>query len=59
MFGFLFINIYHQIRHAFPIGDCWARTGKPPIKSKWVDVKEGDLATLMFRSRFCAKEFAA
>jgi hypothetical protein len=41
-----------------PLAECWKKTGKKPLQSKWVDVNKGDLKRPVVRSRFVAKEFA-
>ena len=41
-----------------PVAQCWARTGKAPLKGKWVDVNKGDQARPVIRCRWVAKEFA-
>ena len=35
---------------------CWERTGKAPIKVRWVDVNKGDKLKPEYRSRLVAKE---
>ena len=38
-----------------PVAECWARTGKAPLKGKWVDVNKGDRARPVIRCRWVAK----
>ena len=40
-----------------PRAQCFARTGKPPIRVKWVDVNKGDEVQPEIRSRLVAMEF--
>ena len=40
-----------------PRAQCWARTGKAPIKVKRVDVNKGDEEHPNYRSRLVAMEF--
>ena len=39
-----------------PISQCWERTGKPPIGTRWVDVNKGDSEQPVYRSRLVAQE---
>ena len=39
-----------------PIAECWNRTGKEPIGTRWVDVIEGDDANLDYPSRLVTQE---
>ena len=41
-----------------PVTQCWSRTGKAPLKGKWVDVNKGDRTRPVIRCRWVAKEFA-
>ena len=43
---------------AAPHDEARARTGKPPITVKWVDVNKGDDASPDYRSRLVAREKA-
>ena len=36
-----------------PIAQCWERTGKAPLKARWVDIDKGT----RYRSRWVAKKF--
>ena len=41
-----------------PVEECWERTGKDPIKTKWVDTnKTNDTSNPNYRSRLVAREF--
>ena len=37
--------------------ECWERTGKAPIKSRWIDINKGDSKNPLHRSRLVGKEF--
>ena len=39
-----------------PVADCWKATGKPPIKSRWVDINKGDDLRPNYRSRWVAQQ---
>ena len=41
-----------------PVSQSWDRTGKAPLKGRWVDVNKGDRTRPVIRSRWVAKEFA-
>ena len=38
-----------------PITQCWARSGKAPVASRWLDRNKGDARRPNFRSRYVAK----
>ena len=47
---------YHDKMHVFDkvlIAQCWERTGKAPLKERWVDIDRGT----RYRSRWVAKQF--
>ena len=47
---------YYDKMHVFdkaPIAQCWVRTGKAPLKARWVDIDRGT----RYRSRWVAKQF--
>ena len=47
---------YHEKMHVFdkvPIAQCWERTGKAPLKARWVDIDKGT----RYRSRWVTKQF--
>ena len=47
---------YYDKMHVFdkvPIAQCWERTGKAPLKARWVDVDKGT----RYRRRWVAKQF--
>ena len=47
---------YYDKMHVFdkvPIAQCWERTGKAPLKARWVDIDKGTRC----RSRWVAKQF--
>ena len=39
-----------------PIARCWELTGKPPIRSRWVDINKGDDTAPKYRSRWVAQQ---
>ena len=47
-----------QVWDVVPTSECRARTGKSPLKGKWVDVNKGDRERPIIRCRWVAKEFA-
>ena len=40
-----------------PIGECWEKTGKPPVSVRWVDTNKGGLLEMVVRSRLVARDF--
>ena len=47
---------YYDKMHVFDkvlIAQCWERTGKAPLKARWVDIDKGT----RYRSRWVAKQF--
>jgi len=46
----------HQVYDKVPIEECWAKTGKAPIGTRWVDINKGDDVNPEYRSRLVAKE---
>jgi len=40
-----------------PQDEAWERTGKPPIKVRWVDTNKGDDESPNYRSRLVAKDY--
>ena len=46
----------HGVYKKVPIKECMDRTGKKPLKIRWVDVNKGDDVTPEYRSRLVAKE---
>ena len=47
----------HGIYEKVPIQQCWDRTGKGPIGTRWVDINKGDRWNPEYRSRLVAMEF--
>jgi hypothetical protein len=47
----------HTVYTKVPIKDCWDKTGKGPIKTRWIDINKGDKVHPNYRSRFVAKDF--
>ena len=35
----------------------WDKTGKAPIKARWLDINKGDKVHPNYRSRYVAKDF--
>ena len=46
----------HGVYQKVPVSECWNRTGKGPIGTRWVDVNKGDDANPDYRSRLVAQE---
>ena len=40
-----------------PASECWDRTGRPPVSTKWVDVNKGTAARPDVRCRLVARNF--
>jgi len=47
------IPVYKEVE----VKECWERTGKGPVTTKWVDVEKRDMEKLMVRSRWVARDF--
>merc|ERR1739836_46716 len=57
----LFISIHlvdMGLYDKVPEVECWARTGKAPISTKWIDINKGDNTNPKYRSRNVAREIA-
>ena len=46
----------HGVYVKVPVDECYEKTGKAPIRARWVDVKKGDSVHPEYRSRLVAKE---
>jgi hypothetical protein len=46
-------NLYYKV----PRSKCYEQTGKPAVKSMWLDTNKGDEENENYRSRFVGKEF--
>ena len=46
----------HNVYEKVPLEECHQKTGKAPIKVKWVDINKGDEINKEYRSRLVAKE---
>ena len=46
----------HGVYEKVPIEERWAKTGKAPIKTKWVDINKGDKLNEEYRCRLVAKK---
>ena len=46
----------HRIYDRVPLNECWDRTGKGPLKIRWVDVNKGDDVNPKYRSRLVARQ---
>ena len=51
-----FMNSW-KVWDVVPISECKQRTGKAPLKGRWVDVNKGDMRRPIVRCRWVAKEF--
>ena len=49
--------ISRRIWRLVPIGDCWRKTGKPPVGTRWVDTNKGTADNPDVRSRLVARDF--
>jgi len=47
------IDLYEEA----PIEECWERTGKPPVDTKWVDLNKGTKEKPDVRCRMVARDF--
>ena len=47
------IDLYEEA----PIEECWGRTGKPPVDTKWVDANKGTKERPDVRCRMVARDF--
>merc|ERR1712023_557759 len=47
----------HKVYIKVPIAECWDKTGKAPIKTRWIDINKGDSVHPEYRSRWVAKDF--
>lgn len=47
----------HRVYTKVPVKDCWDKTGKAPIKTRWLDINKGDKVHKDLRSRLVAKDF--
>ena len=45
-----------QVYEEVPYQEAFAQTGKPPIKSRWLDINKGDDKSPNYRSRWVAKQ---
>ena len=41
-----------------PIAECWEKTDKAPVTTKWIDINKGDQTKPKYRSRNVAREIA-
>ena len=46
----------HRVYIKVPIQECYDKTGKSPIKTRWIDINKGDKIHPEYRSRLVAKE---
>ena len=47
----------HTVYRRVPRAQCWAETGRAPIKTGWADTNKGSAESPNIRSRWVAKEF--
>ena len=45
-----------QVYVKVPKDECWQKTGKAPIKTRWIDINKGDERIRNYRSRLVGKE---
>ena len=46
-----------KVYEVVDIRECLRMTGRPPIKSRWIDINKGDDKNRNYRSRWVAKQF--
>ena len=46
----------HNLYDKVSLEECWDKTGKSPIGTRWVDINKGDKVHPEYRSRLVAKE---
>ena len=46
-----------RIWEIVPLGECWRRTGKGPISTRWVDTNKGSSDSPDVRCRLVARDF--
>ena len=46
----------HGVYKKVPMEECYEKTGKAPIGTRWVDVNKGDSVRPEYRSRLVAQE---
>ena len=46
----------HNVYTKTSLEECWRKTGKAPIGTRWIDINKGDEKTPEYRSRLVAKE---
>ena len=47
----------HKVWDIVPVSECFNKTGKPPIKGRWVDINKGDDINHNYRSKWVGQEF--
>ena len=47
----------HKVWDVVPVSECFNKTGKPPIRGRWVDINKGDDIDPNCRSRWVGMEF--
>ena len=47
----------NQLYEEVPVEECWARTGKSPTSTRWVDVNKGTSENPDVRCRLVARDF--
>ena len=47
----------HEVYYKVPVQMSWDKTGKAPIKARWLDINKGDKVHPNYRSRYVAKDF--
>ena len=46
----------HKVYVKVPVSECWEKTGKRQIKTRWIDINKGDKVNPEYRSRLVAKD---
>ncbi|MDA8583876.1 reverse transcriptase domain-containing protein, partial [bacterium] len=47
----------HKVYVKCPVDECWSKTGRPPIRVRWVDTNKGTASEPNYRSRLVAMQF--
>ena len=48
---------FYQMFDEVPMAECFAKTGQPPISTRWVGVNKGDKEHPDVRYRWVARQF--
>ena len=47
----------HRVYDKVKEEECWEKTGKAPIRVRWLDINKGDEKNKDYRSRLAAQDF--